>query len=167
MSAFVGENSSRLVSRGSSCHRTHDVTKGHMTRSVPSTTTLEKELSGCSKIVEIHTNADRCVHTDSAKAVDETILFSEKLQERANLVNEDRAVPTEPVPLRCKATEGKAKWIIVHKDDCKEESAQPDGETASQMISSIQSLPPRRGADDSKTRSKRHTRKYVLEQMCV
>ena len=33
------------------------------------------------------------------------------------------------------------------------------------MISSIQSLPPRRGADDSKTRSKKHTRKYVLEQM--
>ena len=67
-----GEHSSKLVSRGSSCHRTHDVTKGHMTRSVPSTTTLEKELSGCSKIVEIHTNADRCVHTDSAKAVDDS-----------------------------------------------------------------------------------------------
>ena len=97
MSAFVGEHSSKLMSRGSSCHRTHDVTKGHMTRSVPSTTTLEKELSGCSKIVETHTNADRCVHTDSAKAVDESILFSEKLQERANPVNEDRAVPTEPV----------------------------------------------------------------------
>ena len=34
------------------------------------------------------------------------------------------------------------------------------------MISSIQSLPSRRGGDDSKM-SKKYTRKYVLEQMKI